>query len=869
MRPIDTARPRARWLRVFLVIAMVLVTAYQAGIVAGQVSAGATLTVLRGQVSVVRGDGTAVAPASSGMTLGVGDRVATVGSASALVTFFEGSEVELGSDTTIAIRELEAGAGSLVTIVIENILGSTINRVATLTDRGSSYRVESGGTVALVRGTVFGHRVEPGGNVTVYLVQANNDVFFPYLSNQMRVGDVCTYTARQDLLCEPAIGGSDIWTVLANGDSAGTVGGTQNPGSSTGSQNQSEQPHNRTIGQDRPDQEDDPNQPTGGAPPLLTSTPTPTFTPVVGQSTPTATPTVSPTPSPTPSISATPTQTNTPGPSPTPTPTFTPNPSGTPTATPTPTLTPTPTITPTATATLRTLPAGPATIIVNSPANTNVRDSVMTLQEAIMLATGLLSFDDLTPAERLQVSGGTGGPAFGDTIVFDNSVFVARAPARDDEAADDSPSGLFMRVLAAPAALTTVNVNTALPPLSTGNDTIEGNGNLLLQGNGSFDGLTISSNGNTVRGLQVQGFANGIVISSGSGNTIGGTMAAARDVVGGNTGAGIVVRGSGNTIQGNYLGLNATGGINGNGSGIQISANATNNQIGGTGSGAANVISGNTGDGVTFNGSAAGSSPNQLVGNVIGLLAANGTDARGNGVGVTVASGASGNVISGNTIGFNSDDGIVLNAQTTVQGNFIGTNSGGVTPQGNGGNGIFVNSTNSLIGGTASGQGNIIAFNADDGIAVGAGGSVNQNTFRTNRIYRNGGSGEVAGSVQHGITLGAGSQHNVPRPILDGAFSGSPGEVDGRVPLGTCTSATSCVVELFDNPSDEDQARTPIGTFAFDEADACDTGSSSAYFCFSVSGLVSGNHITATLTLNAGDASEISDPVTVDVEESL
>src|SRR4051794_10282464 len=67
---------------------------------------GATLTVLRGSAAVLRVDGTPISPAASGLTLAAGDQVATVGRSSVLVTFFEGSEVELGADTTIILRNL-------------------------------------------------------------------------------------------------------------------------------------------------------------------------------------------------------------------------------------------------------------------------------------------------------------------------------------------------------------------------------------------------------------------------------------------------------------------------------------------------------------------------------------------------------------------------------------------------------------------------------------------------------------------------------------------------------------------------------------------------------------------------------------------
>src|SRR5215212_8789177 len=156
--------PLLRLLLCLLVLALAVAPAIPVG---AQVRQGATLTVLRGAVSVLRGDGTPVAPAASGITVGPGDQVATAGRASALVTFFDGSEVELGSDTTIIVHELSSQGGQN-TITLESAFGSTVHRVVTLTDAGSSYRVEAGGSVALVRGTVFGHHYDPStGDVTV------------------------------------------------------------------------------------------------------------------------------------------------------------------------------------------------------------------------------------------------------------------------------------------------------------------------------------------------------------------------------------------------------------------------------------------------------------------------------------------------------------------------------------------------------------------------------------------------------------------------------------------------------------------------------------------------------------------------------
>jgi hypothetical protein len=101
------------------------------------------------------------------MSLGVGDRIATVGRSSALVTFFEGSELELGDDATIILREIRA-TGSEVHVTVEDVLGSTVNRVQAFVNPNSVYQVQTpqGQVVALIRGSVVKFvRFETGGTL--------------------------------------------------------------------------------------------------------------------------------------------------------------------------------------------------------------------------------------------------------------------------------------------------------------------------------------------------------------------------------------------------------------------------------------------------------------------------------------------------------------------------------------------------------------------------------------------------------------------------------------------------------------------------------------------------------------------------------
>ncbi len=182
-------------------------------------------------------------------------------------------------------------------------------------------------------------------------------------------------------------------------------------------------------------------------------------------------------------------------------------------------------------------------------------------------------------------------------------------------------------------------------------------------------GLTLSGSNSTIQGLVINDF-------SGDGIDING--------------------GSNDTIQGNYIGTDYTSTVAmaNAGSGVQLVNDAVNNTIGGTTTGAGNLISGNSGDGIDINGS--GTTGNVVEGNYIGTDVTGTTtfDANsnplGNGYdGVEIDYGATGNTVGGtsagarNIISGNGNDGVELDQAGTsgnfVLGNYIGTGYTGTT----------------------------------------------------------------------------------------------------------------------------------------------------------------------------------------------
>jgi parallel beta-helix repeat protein len=222
----------------------------------------------------------------------------------------------------------------------------------------------------------------------------------------------------------------------------------------------------------------------------------------------------------------------------------------------------------------------------------------------------------------------------------------------------------------------------------------------VISGNAST-GITIEdSTSNIVEGnligTEVTGTAslpntaNGISIINSSNNAIGGATAGERNVISGNASQGIQLNNStGNTIEGNYIGtdINGTAALANGGNGVDIGTSSNTNTVGGTTAGESNLISGNSGDGVRIT----GSTGNTISANHVGTNPA-GTAALANGVhGIRLINGADDNTVGGSTSGErnlisgNSDCGVVINDSSgnDIQGNYIGTDINGTAAMSN------------------------------------------------------------------------------------------------------------------------------------------------------------------------------------------
>jgi len=308
-------------------------------------------------------------------------------------------------------------------------------------------------------------------------------------------------------------------------------------------------------------------------------------------------------------------------------------------------------------------------------------------------------------------------------------------------------------------------------------------------------GVLISSGGSTIRGTAIQGYSGttglallgsniaiqgnyvglnlagtapssngtGIGVGVSASVTIGGTTPAAKNVISGNVADGIRVPvlsgGVTNLIAGNHIGTNASGsGAVPNGAdGILVHTTspssdvATGLTIGGYGPGSGNVISGNAVNGVELYGSGSSSGPtNTLIqGNKIGTDALGNSDLGNGQAGVHVTNSRYNAILQNHISGNGGLGGVVLCGtggagcggapgplgSNSVYYNLIGTAADGISPLGNDGDGIHINSSSNNY--TTS---NTIAHNSGDGVHVSGAASTGTNLW-LNSTHSNGGLG--------------------------------------------------------------------------------------------------------------------------------
>ena len=378
---------------------------------------------------------------------------------------------------------------------------------------------------------------------------------------------------------------------------------------------------------------------------------------------------------------------------------------------------------------------------------------------------------------------------------------------------------------------------------------------------GSAAGISVDDNSITVSGdflgIQADGAtaganAVGVSVASGiSGVQIGTTTLADRNLISGNTSAGVSIAGTAQ-VQGNLIGTDKTG-LVAVPNQVGIAINGAGTQVGGTVAAEGNVISGNTSQGVSLT----GASSVAVMGNLIGLKADDSGALGNGGDGVLIDTGSTNSSIggttsgAGNVIGGNGTAGIGISGSGTtgnvVLGNLIGTNSSGAHLGNADGVEVSGGASSNTIGGTTTGAGNTIGFNTQQGVLIVSGTKdfVHQNLY----LGTNGPNSPVQ---SNDIVLVPGANNNQPAPGLRTAYlSGANlvAEVSG------VTAGTS--VELYQLTTGSPARRTFLGTGTVSSVGGILTVS------IPEGAVVNGDQIVATASSSANGTSAFSGAQTV------
>jgi CSLREA domain-containing protein len=130
-----------------------------------------------------------------------------------------------------------------------------------------------------------------------------------------------------------------------------------------------------------------------------------------------------------------------------------------------------------------------ARITVNSTDDSNIRNAVLTLREAILVANGTLNFATLTVAEQAQINGTVGPAADRDTIAFNIGAIGSQ------------------QLIQTLSALPQISDRVVIDGLSQGGVGYNGLPLVEISGPGtSIVGLDITAGNSIVRGLAINKF---------------------------------------------------------------------------------------------------------------------------------------------------------------------------------------------------------------------------------------------------------------------------------------------------------------------------------------------------------------------------
>jgi len=167
-----------------------------------------TVTVLDGSVLVSHAGGQ-FAPISDGDVVAGGDTIRTAAASHGVLTFFDGTTVELEPETEITIDDLRASASGDKIVAISQVIGRTWHVVTHLVSPNSRYDVNTPTATAIVRGTAFQVAVAADGTTTTETTEGDVSTVAQGTDVHVRAGETTTVSLGSaprppQLAAEPA-----------------------------------------------------------------------------------------------------------------------------------------------------------------------------------------------------------------------------------------------------------------------------------------------------------------------------------------------------------------------------------------------------------------------------------------------------------------------------------------------------------------------------------------------------------------------------------------------------------------------------------------------------------------------------------------
>ena len=333
---------------------------------------------------------------------------------------------------------------------------------------------------------------------------------------------------------------------------------------------------------------------------------------------------------------------------------------------------------------------------------------------------------------------------------------------------------------------------------------ISGNDYGVIAASDDCTQITIEGNdiGTDLTGLTAIGNTIGVQVAGGA-DVIGGTIPGAGNLISGNIQAGVRISNlatdAPNYVLGNLIGTDVTG-ENALANGVGVELSGFNTTVGGPSPADLNVISGNTGPGISIGNQGSVATGDTVQGNYIGtdlsgLEAV--PDQLGVEIGNTSGEAVIGNVISGNGPAGGLASGVLLDSASnvTVTDNLIGTDKTGNVALANQGPGIYLlqGDADNVIG--LPGQGNVISGNTGGGILMvnpdTSNNSVEGNFIGTNALGTTitGTDNNPLGNAGFGIQIYEAQGNFIGEPNEGNVISGNLGDgIDIEVPTATNNS---------------------------------------------------------------------------------